>query len=74
MSISSIHHEFAINLKQMSHFGKPAQPYSQEAFEWLKRRIEGKTVYCQLIKRDQYERIVSWLNVDCSALLTLHSH
>lgn len=43
----------------MSHFGKPAQPFSQESFEWLKNTVEGKIVYCQLIQLDQYRRIVS---------------
>ena len=58
----------------MSHFGKPAQPYSQEAFDWLTRRILGKTVYCQLIQRDQYERIVSRLEDGSSTSLISHYH
>ncbi|KAG0691481.1 hypothetical protein DFH29DRAFT_986269 [Suillus ampliporus] len=35
------------------------QPYAAESLAWLKNAIEGKTVYCQLVRRDQYSRIVS---------------
>lgn len=44
---------------QAAHFGKPAQPFAEEALAWLKGKVEGKTVYCQLISRDQYSRVVS---------------
>ena len=35
--------------------------YSAEALAWLKERIDGKTVYCQLVSRDQYMRLVRFL-------------
>jgi len=44
---------------EMSHFGKPAQPYSAEAHSWLKETIEGRRIRCQLISRDQYKRVVA---------------
>ncbi|KAG8856860.1 putative endonuclease lcl3 [Serendipita sp. 411] len=48
-----------VDAPEAAHFGKPAQEYSQEALDWLKQRVEGKRVWCQLIHRDQYGRIVS---------------
>jgi endonuclease YncB( thermonuclease family) len=44
---------------QRSHFGKPAQAYSDEALAWLKEQIHGRRLKCQLFKRDQYGRIVA---------------
>ena len=41
-----------------SHFGKPAQPYAAESLTWLREKILGKVVYCQLLRKDQYSRIV----------------
>lgn len=44
---------------QAGHFGRSAQPFSGESLAWLKNQVENKFVYCQLIRRDQYGRIVS---------------
>lgn len=52
-------HTLPIYSKQAAHFGKPAQPFAEDALAWLKGKVEGKTVYCQLISRDQYSRVVS---------------
>lgn len=41
------------------HFGKPPQPYAAESLAWLREKILGKIVYCQLLRKDQYSRIVS---------------
>ncbi|TRM63161.1 hypothetical protein BD626DRAFT_495720 [Schizophyllum amplum] len=48
-----------VDAPENAHFGRPAQPYSQEALAYLRGRILGRTVWCQLIRRDQYGRIVS---------------
>jgi len=48
-----------VDAPEAAHFGKPAQAYSAEALAWLKERIDGKTVYCQLVSRDQYMRLVA---------------
>ncbi|KAF7375131.1 putative endonuclease LCL3 [Mycena sanguinolenta] len=48
-----------VDAPEGAHFGKPAQPYSEESLAWLRQQILGKTVYCQLLRRDQYARIVS---------------
>lgn len=46
-----------------AHFGNPAQPFAEESLSWLKGQIEGQTVYCQLIRKDQYGRIVSQVHL-----------
>lgn len=48
-----------VDAPEGSHFGRQAQPYAVEALAWLKGTIEGRIVYCQLVRRDQYSRIVS---------------
>ncbi|KAF8836238.1 staphylococcal nuclease [Paxillus ammoniavirescens] len=47
-----------VDAPEGGHFGRPSQPYAQESLAWLKNRIEGRTIYCQLIRKDQYSRIV----------------
>ncbi|KAJ7454825.1 SNase-domain-containing protein [Mycena latifolia] len=48
-----------VDAPEAAHFGRPSQPYSEESLAWLRQEILGKTVYCQLLRRDQYARIVS---------------
>ncbi|KAJ7746604.1 hypothetical protein B0H16DRAFT_941717 [Mycena metata] len=48
-----------VDAPEAAHFGRPSQPYSEEALAWLRAEILGKTVYCQLLRRDQYSRIVA---------------
>lgn len=47
------------DLPEGAHFGKPAQPYSAEALEWLKSYILNRRVRAYIYKRDQYERVVA---------------
>ncbi|KZT36256.1 nuclease [Sistotremastrum suecicum HHB10207 ss-3] len=49
-----------VDAPEAAHFGREAQPYSEEALQWLKTRIEGRTVWCQLLRRDQYGRVVAF--------------
>jgi len=42
-----------------SHFGRPAQPYSVEALAWLKENVQGRRIKCQLLRCDQYKRVVA---------------
>lgn len=57
---SQIHIRLAgIDAPEGSHFGKPAQPYSAEALEWLKNYIMNRRVRAYIYKRDQYERVVA---------------
>ncbi|KAH9919059.1 uncharacterized protein B0H18DRAFT_1029617 [Fomitopsis serialis] len=48
-----------IDAPEAAHFGKPAQEFAQESLAWLKTYIEGRMVYCQLCRKDQYGRIVA---------------
>ncbi|KAJ7116344.1 nuclease [Mycena epipterygia] len=48
-----------VDAPEAAHFGRPSQPYSEESLAWLRQEILGKTVYCQLLRRDQYSRIVA---------------
>ncbi|TFK37557.1 hypothetical protein BDQ12DRAFT_684869 [Crucibulum laeve] len=52
-----------VDAPENAHFGRPAQPYAVESLEWLRRKILGKTVYCQVLRRDQYGRIVSYVQL-----------
>jgi hypothetical protein len=36
----------------------PAQPFSQEALEWLRGQLLGKTVLVRIYARDRYDRVV----------------
>jgi endonuclease YncB( thermonuclease family) len=47
----------------MAHFGRPAQPYSQEAFDWLTAYVQGRRVRAYLHKPDQYSRVVATVYV-----------
>ncbi|SRR6266478_9221949 len=46
-------------LKQGSHFGRPAQPYYLDSLAWLKENILGRRIKCELLRRDQYNRVVA---------------
>ncbi|GAB7363841.1 hypothetical protein MBLNU230_g4406t1 [Neophaeotheca triangularis] len=47
-----------VDAPELAHFGRPAQPYGQEALEWLKSNISGNYVRAYPYRRDQYDRIV----------------
>ncbi|KAG8887887.1 putative endonuclease lcl3 [Tulasnella sp. 332] len=47
-----------VDAPEAAHFGKPGQPYAREALDWLRSKAHGKRVWCQLVRRDQYQRIV----------------
>ncbi|TVY78446.1 putative endonuclease lcl3, partial [Lachnellula suecica] len=48
-----------IDAPEGAHFGKPAQPYSDEALQWLRNYILNRRVRAYIYKRDQYERVVA---------------
>ncbi|EKM75415.1 hypothetical protein AGABI1DRAFT_80027 [Agaricus bisporus var. burnettii JB137-S8] len=48
-----------VDAPEAAHFGKPAQPHSNESLAWLRQKISGKPIYCQLLRRDQYHRVVA---------------
>ncbi|KAI0944296.1 hypothetical protein AcW1_002042 [Taiwanofungus camphoratus] len=49
-----------VDAPEAAHFGRPAQAFAQESLAWLKEQVEGKTVYCQLLRKDQWGRIVAF--------------
>lgn len=55
---------FLLLLTQAAHFGKPAQPFSNEAKVFLQRLLVGQRVTVHLHRRDQYGRAVAtlWLH------------
>lgn len=56
-----------VDAPEAAHFGKEAQPYAFEALNWLKGEIEGKRLWVQLIRRDQYGRIVRYLHASSNS-------
>lgn len=47
-----------IDAPELAHFGKPAQPYGEEALVELKSLVEGQRARIWPLRRDQYERVV----------------
>ncbi|KIY48584.1 nuclease, partial [Fistulina hepatica ATCC 64428] len=48
-----------IDAPEAAHFGREAQPYAAESLEFLQSKVLHQTVYCQLLRRDQYGRTVA---------------
>lgn len=47
-----------VDAPEAAHFGRPAQPYSQEALDWLRDRVLHRSVRAFPFRRDQYDRVV----------------
>lgn len=47
-----------VDAPELAHFGRPEQPHSKEALEWLKSFILQKRVRVYPYRRDQYDRVV----------------
>ncbi|KAI9679893.1 MAG: putative endonuclease lcl3 [Caeruleum heppii] len=52
-----------VDAPELAHFGRPSQPYSTEALEWLRTYILHRQVRAYVYKRDQYDRVVSTVYV-----------
>ncbi|KAL9604789.1 MAG: hypothetical protein Q9219_000237 [cf. Caloplaca sp. 3 TL-2023] len=52
-----------IDAPEMAHFGRPAQPFSKEAFDFLNAYISHRRVRAYVYKRDQYDRAVATVYV-----------
>jgi len=48
-----------IDAPEAAHFGRPAQPFSQEALDWLTSYVLGRRIRAYVYKQDQYGRIVA---------------
>lgn len=47
-----------VDAPELAHFGRPEQPYGQEAIEWLRSFILHKYVRVYPYRQDQYSRVV----------------
>jgi len=47
-----------IDAPELAHFGRPSQPYAQDALDWLTTYVMGKRVRAYVYKVDQYSRVV----------------
>ncbi|KAK7431138.1 putative endonuclease lcl3 [Neonectria magnoliae] len=52
-----------VDAPELAHFGKPAQPYAEEAHKWLTSYILNRNVRAYVYKRDQFDRIVATVYV-----------
>ncbi|OAA64315.1 nuclease domain-containing protein 1 [Niveomyces insectorum RCEF 264] len=48
-----------VDAPEGAHFGRPAQPYSGEALDFLTHYLLGRRVRAYLYRRDQYDRVVA---------------
>lgn len=47
-----------VDAPELAHFGRPAQPYSQEAIDWLRGYVLHSYVRVYPFRQDQYNRVV----------------
>lgn len=52
-----------VDAPERAHFGKPAQPYSEEALQWLKDHLLGRKVNMKPLALDQYGRVVGKVEI-----------
>ncbi|KAF2001134.1 SNase-domain-containing protein [Amniculicola lignicola CBS 123094] len=48
-----------VDAPELAHWGREAQPYSQEALQWLTQYILNRRVRARIYRRDQYDRVVA---------------
>ncbi|CAK7214536.1 putative endonuclease lcl3 [Sporothrix curviconia] len=48
-----------VDAPECAHFGRPAQPYSGEALDFLTQYLLGRRIRAYLYRRDQYDRVVA---------------
>ncbi|KAJ8144617.1 hypothetical protein OY671_002297 [Metschnikowia pulcherrima] len=48
-----------VDAPERSHFGNPAQPFSEEALSWLQKYLMGRSVTITPYSIDQYKRVVA---------------
>jgi|SRR5579862_6583572 len=52
-----------IDAPELAHFGRPAQPFSNDALTWLREYIHHRRVRAYIYRRDQYDRVVATVYV-----------
>lgn len=60
-----------IDAPEMGFDGKTAEPFSQEATDWLRERVEGRLVQLRIDspKLDRYQRTLAWIFDDKGRLV-----
>lgn len=53
-----------VDAPEAPHFGRPGQPYAEEARVWLENYTLGREVDVKLLKRDQYGRALASVKVN----------
>ena len=48
-----------VDAPELAHFGRPSQPYGQEALEWLTAYLGGRRVRAYVYRADQYQRVAA---------------
>jgi endonuclease YncB( thermonuclease family) len=62
--LNQIHVRLAgVDAPELAHFGRPAQPLSNDALTWLRNYILQRRVRAYIYKRDQYDRVVATVYV-----------
>ncbi|KAF2196835.1 SNase-domain-containing protein [Delitschia confertaspora ATCC 74209] len=52
-----------VDAPELAHWGREAQPYSQEAFDFLTQYLLNKRVRAYIYRRDQYDRVVASVHI-----------
>ncbi|GME70064.1 hypothetical protein B5S28_g3367 [[Candida] boidinii] len=52
-----------VDAPERAHFGRPSQPFSDEALFWLRNYILGRRVFFKPLHIDQYNRVVGKVKV-----------
>ncbi|MCJ1266389.1 putative endonuclease lcl3 [Lobaria immixta] len=52
-----------VDAPELAHFGRPSQPFSREALDWLTSYILNRRVRAYIYKRDHYDRAVATVYV-----------
>lgn len=58
-----------VDAPESSYFGKPGQLGADMVKSWLRKEVEGKTMWVELLRKDQYNRVVrTYVFFCCSRL------
>ena len=64
LTLHKVHVRLAgIDAPERAHFGRPSQPYSQEALDWLTSFVLHRRVRAYVYKKDHYDRAVATVYV-----------
>ncbi|KAH8700629.1 staphylococcal nuclease domain protein [Talaromyces proteolyticus] len=52
-----------VDAPELPHFGRPAQPFSEEAHSWLTSYLLNRRVRAHVLRHDQYRRVIATVYV-----------